>query len=119
MPALAEAISDANLHSYRFAPGISDEAVKAEGRSIPETYLIETPIDFLKVPLERLPACLREFRAFLAAYHAIMMATDGAAKPSGTSFTWIDDGLEEMHVKLHSDGDLLSEFTLPVHGAAS
>jgi len=69
----------------------------------PAEYNIQTLTDFLKVPPDRLPACIKDFAAFLELARsvddiavAITKATGKLVTPdksaTGLWFIWIDDG---------------------------
>ena len=63
-------------------------------------YTIKEVGDFLKVPKDRLDACLEEFKTFLQASRSFMEMANAMAGLLGAdksqnvleSFVWIDDG---------------------------
>lgn len=64
----------------------------------PLVYPIERVEDFLRVPVGRLGACLKELYRVLLLHHATNFAALGKPGPpplsSRFSYTWIDDGEE-------------------------
>jgi len=70
-------------------------------------YEINTLLDFLKVPTERLAACLIEFESFLV----ICRAALETGKVKNATFEWIDDGEDNIHVQITSKplGEVVGE----------
>lgn len=65
-----------------------------------QSYEIRTLDDFLKVPDDRLDACLAEFADAIRIQRRIQSTFDsiGAVEIFGKSFTWIDDGKNNMSI---------------------
>lgn len=63
------------------------------------TYEVKTLSDFLKIPPDRLDACLEEFKTALEKAWVLK-----ARKPMGVllfeSFKWIDDGKKEANINV-------------------
>ena len=62
-------------------------------------YEIKHVADFLKVPEDRLDACLKEFKTFVELSRAHLKVVEAVAEELGINgrgevqaFTWIDDG---------------------------
>ena len=67
-----------------------------------ETYSIKCPLDFLKVPEDRLDLCLIEFRTWLELHRGVRAIdpTGHVIRPMGESFDWINDDLGNVRVTL-------------------
>ena len=71
-------------------------------------YTIQTVGDFLKVPEDRLDACLEEFKTFLEQSRSFMKVADTLADLFGADksqnavkgFTWIDDGEKNVTIRI-------------------
>lgn len=71
-------------------------------------YTIQTVGDFLKVPEDRLDACLEEFKTFLEQGHAFMEMANALAgilgadklKNAVKGFVWIDDGEKNVTIRI-------------------
>ena len=66
-----------------------------------ERYEIETVLDFLKVPADRLDICLCEFRFFLEIARNLQTAFNNIQGSNlGKPFVWLDDGKRKITVNL-------------------
>ena len=71
-------------------------------------YTIQTVGDFLKVPEDRLDACLEEFKTFLEQGRAFMEMANALAgilgadklKNAVKGFVWIDDGEKNVTIRI-------------------
>jgi hypothetical protein len=71
-------------------------------------YIIQTVGDFLKVPEDRLDACLEEFKTFLEQSRAFTKAADtledliggDKSKTVVQSYVWIDDGEKNVTIRI-------------------
>ena len=71
-------------------------------------YTIQTVGDFLKVPEDRLDACLEEFKTFLEQGRAFMEMANALAGILGADksqnavkgFVWIDDGEKNVTIRI-------------------
>ena len=71
-------------------------------------YTIQTVGDFLKVPEDRLDACLEEFKTFLDQSRAFLAMADAMAGILGAEknqnavrgFIWIDDGEKNVTIRI-------------------
>ena len=71
-------------------------------------YTIQTVGDFLKVPEDRLDACLEEFKTFLDQSRAFMEMANALAGIMGADklknavkgFVWIDDGEKNVTIRI-------------------
>lgn len=71
-------------------------------------YTIQTVGDFLKVPEDRLDACLEEFKTFLEQSRAFMEMADATADLVGEdksknivqAYVWIDDGEKNVTISI-------------------
>jgi len=77
------------------------------------TYRLESIGDFLKVPKDRLAACLSEFRDFLDVTRDVIGLADTLGEITGSgyvgarvgAFTWIDDGKKEQTIRVTVRGE--------------
>jgi hypothetical protein len=71
-------------------------------------YEICTVADFLKVPVERRRACLRDFATWLDIQEPLLRLMEAAGAEPGQFvfrneiFVWIDDGKREMKVEIRT-----------------
>jgi hypothetical protein len=71
-------------------------------------YTIQTVGDFLKVPEDRLDACLEEFKTFLEQSRSFMEIANALAGIMGADksqnavkgFVWIDDGEKNVTIRI-------------------
>lgn len=71
-------------------------------------YTIQTVGDFLKVPEDRLDACLEEFKTFLEQSRSFLTMADAMADLLGADksqnavqgFVWIDDGEKNVTIRI-------------------
>jgi hypothetical protein len=85
-------------------------------------YKIASLADFVKIPPEKLDACLIDFAAWLRLFRveaeinsAATRMLGGAAKLSSESFTWVDDGIVGSSAfDVVCDGEVLAR--VPVGG---
>jgi hypothetical protein len=66
-----------------------------------ERYTIEHVSDFLKVPEDRLDACLSDFKEALSCSRLFQATTLLFGEPPLEKFTWIDDGKTDATIDIH------------------
>ena len=76
------------------------------------SYRIERVADFFAVPEDRLDDCLRDFKLYLLAARPMCDLINEVGKEMGhaanvvrlgETFTWMDDGKHDMHVRFHAE----------------
>jgi hypothetical protein len=73
----------------------------------PARYEIRTIEDFLSVPTDKLPMCLKDFSNWLCATKEFVEAAEKipGAKAVTETFIWLDDGLNDVILEVHETQD--------------